>query len=265
MTEAKERIVYLTDMTVGDVFDRAFFVYKRQFFNLIGLYSVALFPFIFLNGLAVLNPELMLLSSFASGFSTLVGYLAEAVLVVLIAQVVLDRKIDRREAIGTVLSWRFFAIFGTILMWGILLTAGLLFCIIPGVYLYVIFAFLIQVMAIEGTYGIGSFRRSWNLAQGSWWMIFGILIAVFALIITLSSSITAILLKAFGVGINDVFFSDEPDLAFSNVYQMSTQIATILLNPLEVCIITMLYFNLRVKKEGFDLVQQARRMGLLSS
>jgi hypothetical protein len=257
---------FLSEMTVGDVFDRAFTVYKRQFFNLVGLYSVVLLPFIMLNGVILLEPDLFPLSTVAGLLSTLAGYMAEAVLAVLIGQVVLGKPVNRRQAFGAFAGWRFFALLGTILLWSVFLLLGTLFCLVPAVYLFVIFAFLAQVMGLEGRFGFEAFTRSRDLARGSWWMIFGILLAILVLIFTLSLSITSVLGAIFGFGFSGFnVVSEEPDYMFSVIYQMSSQIVTILMNPLEVCIITMLYFNLRVRKEGLDLEERARNLGLLTA
>jgi hypothetical protein len=101
------------------------------------------------------------------------------------------------------------------------------------------------VLMLEGGGAIAALRRSSELGAGHRWRIVGLFAILGAL--SLTFSITAI-----GLG----------SLAGS-VY-VSNLVATLFsipLYPLVACVLTALYYDLRIRKEGFDIAYAARALG----
>jgi len=131
---------------------------------------------------------------------------------------------------------------------------GLILCIVPGVYLWVAFSLAVPVLLTERIKGTASLGRSKRLVEGRWWPTFAILLigGIFAGII---GGVTAALAG--------VFESAEPGsfVAFV-VGAVSGTVGSMISTPFVAAFTTVLYFDLRVRKEGFDLQLLAERIGL---
>jgi predicted secreted protein len=144
-------------------------------------------------------------------------------------------------------------------LWLTILSAvvtGVLFllCIVPGIWAVAAFAVAMPALLTEGTKGRKALGRSRNLVQGRWWSTFGIVVLGYVLggIITvvLTGLLTALSLAD---PTNDV-------VAFV-ASAGSGILASMLTTPFIAAFITVLYFDLRVRKEGFDLQLLAERLG----
>ena len=80
---------------------------------------------------------------------------------------------------------KFWPMVGWGLLYGIIVMAGLMFCIVPGVWLGVALGFggYFVVMRDEGV--AEAFSRSWELVKGHWWMSFGYVV-VWALLLSVA-------------------------------------------------------------------------------
>jgi len=137
-------------------------------------------------------------------------------------------------------------------LYGLCVFVGLLLCIAPGVWLGVAFCVAFPVLFVEDVRGGKALSRSFNLVQGRWWPSAGVLIVGFALASIVASIFT------YGVGalalIND-------SLAFLILLStLGSLITALLTTPFQAAIVTVLYFDLRVRKEGFDLELLADRL-----
>ena len=147
------------------------------------------------------------------------------------------------------------------LLW-LLLIAGLallpLFaaCLLPGIWVGVAWAVAVPALLTEGLRGTKALGRSWRLVRGRWWPTFGVLLIGFLLAGVVSSVIqygfTALLLV--GVGKSNV--------AQVVVGTIGGTLSSMLTTPFTAAFVSVLYFDLRVRKEGFDLELLAERIGL---
>jgi hypothetical protein len=64
-------------------------------------------------------------------------------------------------------------VLGAVLLYGLLVTAGGLLLVIPGIWLGVRGYFAAQAAVIDGLGPLAAFRRSSELVQGHWWRTFG--------------------------------------------------------------------------------------------
>jgi predicted Abi (CAAX) family protease len=93
--------------------------------------------------------------------------------------------------------------------------------------------------------------RSWNLVRGQWWRTFGILL----LVVIMQSVIGYALGFLFGL-IAVAVTSGDVQLA---VVAVGSTILGALVSPITTIAVVLLYFDLRVRKEGLDLDQLAQQ------
>jgi hypothetical protein len=132
------------------------------------------------------------------------------------------------------------------------LVFGLVLLIVGFIFLYVRFLFISQSLVLERKGKLGSIGRSWQLVRGSWWRVFGISI-VLGILVFVISAVAGALGQAFALVM---------PLAFGTVVKTVVSSAVnIFVLPVQLGTLTLLYYDLRIRKEGFDLEQLAQSMG----
>jgi hypothetical protein len=138
---------------------------------------------------------------------------------------------------------------------GFLVFLGVIACIVPGVWLYVSFAVAVPALLMEDVRGRRALGRSRRLVKGRWWATFGIVI--------LGSLLAGIVSGAVSAGLSAASLAD-PDNELVSIVSgtVGGTIGSALTTPFQAAFVTVLYFDLRVRKEGFDLELLAERIGL---
>jgi hypothetical protein len=131
---------------------------------------------------------------------------------------------------------------------------GVLAAMAVVVYLLVAWSVAVPVLLLEGWRGRTALERSRKLVAGRWWPAFAVLglASLLSVVVQfgLSAVVTVVLLGGAGEPVTVV--GD----ALANV--ASTAVTT----PFLAAVTTVFYFDLRVRKEGFDLEVLARRIGI---
>jgi hypothetical protein len=154
----------------------------------------------------------------------------------------------------------FLLLLGMLVVWAIALAIGFVLIVIPGlavfcvgVWLAIRWVLTVPAMMAENIGPIKGFQRSWALVSGMWWRTFGILllagIAYYLITVALLGVFTVI--TAVVPGLSD-------DLR-SGLATAATNLTSALIAPVFPILLTLLYFDLRVRKEGLDLDQLARQ------
>jgi hypothetical protein len=112
------------------------------------------------------------------------------------------------------------------------------------VFVGVRLVFVAPVVVIERAGVFEAFRRSWWLAKGYWWRIVGLTLLV-ALIVSIVGGILGALAAAVSLG--------HPVVSTG-----LSGILTIIIQPVQYCALTLLYYDQRIRKEGFDLEYAAQ-------
>jgi hypothetical protein len=145
------------------------------------------------------------------------------------------------------LIWLGFLVFG-----GLVLAAIAL--IIPAIWLGVAWTLAFPVMIAEGQRGTDAMRRSFRLVQNRWWPTFGALFLAFLL----QSFIGLVL----GIPLGILTFSSEGDSLLAIFLSMVVNVvASVVTTPFMAAVLVLIYFDLRVRKEGFDLQLLAQGVG----
>lgn len=181
---------------------------------------------------------------------------------------VTDVALGRAATIGSVLREtlsRYWLLFGFIALffvlivaWFIALVIGLVLLVLPGlavlcfgVYLAIRWSMSLAAMMAENVGPIQGFSRSWNLVKGQWWRTFGILLVVGILQLVISFALGAL----FGI-VAAAATTGDVRLA---VEAIGTALLSTLVSPITTIAVVLLYFDLRVRKEGLDLDQLAQQ------
>jgi len=92
--------------------------------------------------------------------------------------------------------------------------------------------------------------RSWELTRGSRLRMFGLLVVLFVLLLIPIAAIQGIVALFLPSGAAAL---TRPSIAISVAAVAISGIAQIFIYPLFYCVLTVAYYDLRVRKEGFDL------------
>jgi len=88
----------------------------------------------------------------------------------------LEQKDDKESDILKCILKKFFPLLGTVMISGIMITFGCLFCYIPGLILMIYLIFVPQAVILENKYFFGAIGRSFTLVNKNFWFIVLILL-----------------------------------------------------------------------------------------
>jgi hypothetical protein len=261
----------LRPLSVGELLDTAVNVYRRNATTFWTILAVIIVPIqvieLILTRLAV-GSVTKIGGSFykvgggsAGGLVVLLIVTVLSIVAILIAngatvkavgEAYLGHSPDWRASLGYAGS-RIWGLLGLAIVLGILLTIGYILIIIPGIYLTVIWCAAIPAFMIEGLPALGSMQRSSDLVRGRWWATFGRVLAAIIVYAILYAIVTAI-----GGAIAGDASSYTVFLIIRTVF---TTIAALLLTPFVAAVFVVLYIDLRVRKEAFDIEALAQTLG----
>jgi hypothetical protein len=134
------------------------------------------------------------------------------------------------------------------------LAPAFLACILPGLYLYVAWSVAAPVLLVEDVRGWSALKRSRQLVKGRFWPTVAVLILV-----GLLTGIVQGIFLGLAAGVVSVSGNEVATAVADAIGQTA---ASALTTPLSAAVLAVLYFDLRVRKEGFDLELLARRLGV---
>ena len=282
-TTSGVRPLALRPMGVGEILDAAIRLYRAEWKSLMAIVAIALVPITFLQA--------FLTRSTGSPFSTeavsanvdatLITSVVLGIIQVLVIQPFLTAAVEKASAdvylghevlVGPTFRYAVSRIHSilwiTILMMLVVLVPGVVLVIFGAlgaeevaivlgiimvvflIIVFVRFVFGSTVLVVEGKKGSKALRRSWELAKGSFWKIVGTLLlaGIMASVVEGVLSIPgAVAFAAIGPG-------GWPFLAIGG------SLAAIITTPFSTLITVLLYFDLRIRKEAFDLEVMAQEM-----
>jgi hypothetical protein len=115
---------------------------------------------------------------------------------------------------------------------------GLVALIVPGVYLAVRWYFVPQAVVVEGRRGVAALQRSGELVTDNWWRVAGIV-----LLANLAATLPALIIQT---PLNGVAESADREV----VALAGRVVAEVITVPFIALISTLIYWDLRVRREG---------------
>ena len=266
----------LRPLSVGEIIDVAIKIWRRNLATLARIVFVVVAPVEILSALISASVSTSDIETFdAAGNSTINTGAAAAwaagmftaqilsALAFLIASAAVLRAVSVAYLGGTP-EWRdsLKAATGRLrsLIWlGFLMVGGLVLSavalILPSIWLGVAWAVAFPVLIAEGQRGTKAMGRSFGLVQGRWWPTFGALALAFML--------QFILGLILGIPLGIVTFAlDRNSVVTLVLTTVINVLSSVITTPFMAAVLILIYFDLRVRKEGFDLQLLSQGVGM---
>ncbi len=285
----------LRPLSVADLIDEIFRLYRRNFALLFGLTAVVWLPasVLFALGFAIVGRAStriapLEISDLATGVAVLlvgaaIGIVTFPLLVGATTHAVAERHLDRATTVGEAVRaavrafWRLVAgyfivglaavgavtalavggIAAGVLVGGV---AGVILAIliaaaatVASVWIVVTWALLPQAVVLEGAGVFPALGRSAGLVNGARWRVIGLnfLLGMIGVVLfSIPSAFVSVILAPLPI----------PQNASFALAQVVAALAQAVYYPVQLGTMTLLYFDLRVRREGLDLALAAQRL-----
>lgn len=274
----------LRPLTMGQLLDRAIRIYRKRFLTFIGIIAITQIPALifgianaFVAGgsfdpfaTSTGDPFEVLTNQFAAlgilGFVILIaGFALTTIANVAITRAVTDdyfgRDISILEAFGRIQNeWLVLLLasilagllaFGLVIWWIVIPCVGWLTGLGMIFFLSLVVAPLVTPIIVIEKRGAGqSIQRAWDLSRRRFWWVFGfaLLLSIFGGLILGGPTLLVSLGATAVTGLNST--------TSLVIQQVVSSVLSIIYLPLPLICFTLLYFDLRVRTEGFDLSLQ---------
>jgi hypothetical protein len=240
----------LRPLSVGEILDVSFTLYRRHFATL-GTIAVVcsgvpvlLSLYIEASGGVLQNLPLTLVYYMAF---TVLSSIATAATVFVVSESYLGRPLAATSALrrATPLLGRLIV---CSLLFAIVVGFGFLFFMVPGIVLLCGLLLAFPSLVLEpGSSPTGALSRSWSLTRGSRLRMLGLVVTIVILLYVPIVALGALATLVLPADASTATLTPGlVTLAVVGILQM-------LLYPLLYCVLTVAYYDLRVRKEGFDL------------
>jgi hypothetical protein len=276
----------LRPLRIGELLDRAIRLYRDDFLTLVGIVAVVYVPLTILQILAsalfstsivrttpdrlFANASTWIAMSFTVILFVLQFILVQGIAMGALARAVADNNLGKKTGIldayrGIGGSW--VSLLGALLFIIVVILGIILWGIVPCIGTITALGMLFYMMAVvnqlvppvvvlEGQTATGSVRRAWSLARRRFWPVLGyaFLLGLFSLIVVNGpAAIANIILTQVFQGIGDISMY----LTVAPIVQgLITLVFALLYYPLQMTAFTLVYFDLRIRTEGFDIALQ---------
>ena len=255
----------LRPMDLGAIFDVSIKLYRENFFTFLGTAGGVLAPAYTL--LAYFQP------TFANPYSItkqILGFyamlllflgffwpLSEAAIIKAVSERFLDKPVSILSAYRFIYR-KFWVVFGTITLSGFIIFLGMFFCFVPGILFGFWFSFLPQVIVLENAGFMKAMGRSKKIFQASPGKTI-LLLLLTTLIVSIATSVSGMIIMAVvGFTLSGVV---NPML----VANLLNYMVALFFVPFTQASITLLYYDIRIRTEGFDLDVLAAGLGYQDS
>jgi hypothetical protein len=261
--------------TLGEILDRSFALYRGNFALFIGITAIPQLLVLALNlaqiflGLSDAVPQAPDSTQFQAGataansalvgVSVVVGILT--IIVVIIAYLLsqgatVSAVADLYVGHGTTIRASFQKVrrdlgtlFGVVMLNGLAVAGGMILFIIPGIYIACRLMIAVPAAVLENLGPRSSLERSFALTKDSAGRAFLILLLYFVLLMV------AMIAFTFPATLGAATAQNNPAMMriWLGLAQVLNTVGTVLVTPILTIASSILYFDLRVRKEAFDL------------
>jgi hypothetical protein len=272
---------------MGQLLDRSIALFRRNFLTFVGIVALVQVPVSLLQLLFNLGTQGIGLSGFGGSdlANTLMAGAAVTTLLVgllgsLLLQIgtgALARAIGN-EYLGVDISileayrqirgqWR--SLIGLIFL-GIILYIGLLLWLLipcigwvtgPSILFFwtsVIVPLGAPIVVLERQRAQPALRRAWDVARRRFWWVLGFILLLFVFELFVVTGPTVVVASLGELLLGEGSFGNSM-AAYVTIEQTANLLFSLLFTPLKLTAIIMMYFDLRVRTEGFDLLVDADR------
>jgi hypothetical protein len=265
----------LRPLSLGELLDRTFFLYRRNFLMFIGIaaipylfvLAILFFSGLFIYGLPGRNglPSSAQIAGmvvagvliFAAAIAVFVAFLYSAgASVMAVSEIYAGRTPTIRGSFQLVRG-KAGAIFGVMVLSGLILMGGFLALVIPGLYLLCRIPVATAATLIEGASPGEAIRRSFDLTRdfaGRAALIY-LLAAALTYGVGLLFQIPSFVLMAMSGGQSHLM------VLWTILGQVGNVLGGVLIAPVHTIAFALFYYDLRVRKEAFDLQMMMQAIG----
>ena len=241
----------LRPLSTGEILDNAFGLYRRHFAPLVVIVLVVsavptiLELYVQASGGFLARPVLGMLTGLLNIVLSAIG---TAAAVFIVSDSYLGRPVDAWDALSRAVPYIARVVVLSILT-TLVVGLGFMFFLVPGVIFLSALVVSTQALVLEENRSpTEAMGRSWQLTKGSRWKVLA-LVVVTAIIVAIPSM---------AGGIAAAFLTTGPDVLTDlpmgwYLAMVVGAVVQLLLYPLMYSVLTVLYYDLRVRKEGFDL------------
>lgn len=260
----------LRPLSVGEMLDAGFRLFRHRFGTLMICVLVPILPFTILGTVlqASIDPNAFDVNATTSDVDSgtaaaglAVGSLVQSAAIALaiaacfkaISAAYLGEPADAGDSLRYALG-RTIPLLLCYIVFIIIVSIGMILLIIPGIWLATKLSMSFAALVFERKGPLSALGRSWKLTRDNFWRVFGTLLVV---------AIIAIVFQLVVGGIVGGI------LGGTNASELAAAIVTTILNvlllavtyPLWAAVVSVVYYDLRVRNEGFDLQLLAQGVG----
>jgi len=251
----------LRPLSLGEILDRTFSLYRRYFVLFIGIAGIPQ-VIVFAFEMARLALQQYYPGSFGLAFSLSAGivalaYVVVAIIAYLVSQAasvlaISDLYLGRPVSLGSALQrarGHLGFLFGVVVLNGLAIAGGMILLIIPGIYVACRLLVCVPAALIEESSPRESLSRSWELTRDNAGRSF--MIGLLYFIIAIAAN--ALLTFPFSLGMVTAGKDPGGIWVWLVLTQAGARIASVLTEPILLIATAIFYYDLRVRKEAFDL------------
>jgi hypothetical protein len=249
----------LRPLSLGEVLDRTFSLYRRHFLVFIGISGIPQLIVLAFNLTQLFAARSARLGGLSISFNlvlTLLSLLAN-VFAYLFSQggtllAVSDLYLGRSASIGGALrkvTGELAPLFGVIMLNGLAIGGAAILFVIPGIYVACRLLICVPSALIEGRGPRDSLHRSWDLTRDNAGRAFVILLL--SIVITLAAQ--TIFTLPLSISLAASIRNPSLLLFWTAMIQVGSNVAAALVRPILLIATSIFYYDLRVRKEAFDI------------
>jgi hypothetical protein len=267
----------LRPLSLGELLDRTFFLYRRHFLLFVGIAAIP-YSFFFVINLATslvplfartlvsgpLQPARNAAVGIGGGLFAFLVMIAGAVAflfsvgatVYAVSEIYTGRQTSIRESLRRVRG-KTGIIFGVLFLSGLIMVAGFIALIIPGIYLMCRICVATPAALLEDIGASDSIRRSFDLTRGFAGRAFMIYMLYFAMVWGIVAVFQFPFMFLLMMSAKQLQFR----VILTVLAQVGNFIGSVLVAPVSTIGFALFYYDLRVRKEAFDLQMMMQAIG----
>jgi hypothetical protein len=267
----------LRPLSLGELLDRTFFLYRRHFLLFVGIAAIpysfffvvnlgtALLPVLARSGaVSRMQPPGMAAAAIGGGIFALLAIFVGAVAflfsvgatVFAVSELYTGRQTSIRDSLSRVRG-KTGIIFGVLFISGLIMMAGFIALVIPGIYLMCRICVATPSALLEDLGPSDSIRRSFDLTRDFAGRAFMIYMLYFAMV----WGVVAVFQFPFVFLIAMSAKQTQLLVLWTVLMQVGNFIGSVLVAPVSTIGFALFYYDLRVRKEAFDLQMMMQAIG----
>jgi hypothetical protein len=175
-------------------------------------------------------------------------------------------KIKQNVAPTTEEMWGYFKFYylkttGSFFILFILTLLGTMLCIIPGIYLGVVFALVAPIMIVENSSFGYAFNHCFRLIKDNWWVTFGALVVIGIILYVIR---IVVVVPTAIINMTSMLTPGAPHTTLQVVITILSTVLEQLAHIFQVLVVIvtgLCYFNLSESKDGLSLMERINQFG----